>query len=75
MTTKAEASCYLLYVWVVVVVVVVVVAAVAAAAAAEGYCLGPTLVLGFGFLPAPRFQFSRGSGSLLGDYGLLTTDY
>ena len=74
MTTKAEASCYLLYVWVVVVVVVVV-AAVAAAAAAEGYCLGPTLVLGFGFLPAPRFQFSRGSGSLLGDYGLLTTSH
>ena len=78
MTTKAEASCYLLYVWVVVVVVVVV-AAVAAAAAGGGYCLGPTLgiplVLGFGFLPAPRFQFSRGSGSLLGDYGLLTTSH
>ena len=74
MTTKAEASCYLVYVWVVVVVVVVV-AAVATAAAAEGCCLGPTLVLGFGFLPAPRFQFSRGSGSLLGDYGLLTTSH
>ena len=74
MTTKAEASCYLLYVWVVVVVVVVV-AAVAAAAAAGGrrLLLGSNFGLGFWF--SPRSPFSVFPGLGVAPRGLRTTDY